>query len=101
MAGAMILPEVTQRKSLFSLLYQIDQHLCEQTRASDCPIAGVRCTAPTTNESLEVGPLIFARLMRFALACAAAELDADAEYCRRYNSCSELFFERFVAAPGL
>jgi hypothetical protein len=82
MAGAMILPEITQRKSLFSLLYEIDQHLCEQTRTRGCPIAGVRCIAPTTCESLEVGPLNFARHMRFALACAAAGLDAGAGYYR-------------------
>ena len=61
MAGAMILPEVIQRKSLFSLLYEIDESLCEQTRASGCPIAGGRCTVPITSESLGVGPLNFAR----------------------------------------
>jgi hypothetical protein len=82
MAGAMIPPDILYSKSLFSLLYQIDQHLCEQTRARGCPIAGVHCTAPTTSESLGVGPRIFARLMRFALACAAAGLDAGVGYCR-------------------
>jgi hypothetical protein len=82
MAGTMILPEVIQPKSLFSLLYEIDQHLCEQTRAGKCPIAGVRCIAPTTGESLAAGPLIFARHMRFASACAVAGLVAGAGYCR-------------------
>ena len=87
MAGAMILPELIQRKSLFSLLYKIDQDLCEQTRACGCPIAGVRCTAPTTCESLEVGPLIFARRMRSASAYAAVRLDAVAGYYRhRFGS---------------
>ena len=83
MAGAMIQPEVLRRKSLFSLLYKIDLDLCEQTRTRGCPIAGVRCIAPTTSESLGVGPLIFARLLRFASACAAVHLDAGAGYCRR------------------
>jgi hypothetical protein len=92
MAGAMILPEVIQRKSLFSLLYEIDQDLCEQTRARGCPIAGVRCIAPTTSESLGVGPLIFARRMRFASACAVVHLVAGAGYCRhRFDSGSAGF----------
>jgi hypothetical protein len=78
----MILPEVIQRKSLFSLLYKIDQDLCEQSRVHGCPIAGVRCIAPTTSESLEVGPLICARLMKCASACVAVDLDADVGHCR-------------------
>ena len=83
----MILPDVIQYKSLFSLLYQIDQDLCEQTRARGCPIAGGRCTVPTTSGSLGVGPLIFARLMRFASACAAAGMDAGGGFCRpRFGS---------------
>jgi hypothetical protein len=82
MAGTMILPEVIQRKSLFSLLYEIDQDLCEQTRACGCPIAGGRCTVPTTRESLGVGPLIFARLLRSASACAAVRRVAGAGYYR-------------------
>lgn len=82
MAGAMILPEVIQRKSLFSLLYKIDEALCEQTRVRGCPFAGGHCTVPTTSESLEVGPLTFVRLLSFASACAAVQMDAGAGYCR-------------------
>jgi hypothetical protein len=82
MAGVMIPPDTLYRKSLFSRLYEIDKDLCEQTRAQGCPIAGVRCTAPTTSESLGVGPLIFMRLLRSASACAAAHLVAGAGYCR-------------------
>jgi hypothetical protein len=78
----MILPEVIQRKSLFSLLYQIDQDLCAQTRARSCPIAGVRYIMPTTSASLAAGPRICARLMRFASVCAAAVKAAGAGYCR-------------------
>ena len=79
----MILPEVIQRKSLFSLLYKIDQDLCEQSRVRGCPIAGGRYIVPTTSESLEVDPLICARLMKCASACAAVVPDADDGYCRR------------------
>lgn len=82
MAGVMIPPDTLYRKSLFSRLYKIDKDLCEQIRAKGCPIAGVRCIAPTTSESLGVGPLIFARLLRFASACAAAHLVAADGYCR-------------------
>jgi hypothetical protein len=83
MAGIMIPPDTLYRKSLFSRLYKIDKELCEQARARGCPIAGGRFITPTTSESLEVGPLIFARLLRFASACAAVHLDAGAGYCRR------------------
>ncbi len=79
MAGAMILPEVIQSKSLFSLLYQIDKDLCEQMRVRRCPIAGGRFIAPITSESLVVAPVVLARLSWFALACAAAGLDAGVE----------------------
>ena len=68
----MIPPELLKSKSLFSLLYKIDQDLCERTRARGCPFAGVRCIAPTTSASLAAAPLILKRLLRFALACAAA-----------------------------
>ena len=77
----MILPEVIQRKSLFSLLYQIDQKLCEQVRVRGCPIAGDRFIAPTTSESLAVVPVIFARLGRLGSVFAAAGQDAGIEYC--------------------
>ncbi len=82
MAGAMIPPEVLNCKSLFSLLYKIDQDLFERTKAKGCPSAGVRCTAPITYESLEVGPLILKRLLRFVLACVAAVRVADGVCCR-------------------
>lgn len=68
----MIPPEILNRKSLFSLLYQIDQELAERTQVQGCPIAGVRYIAPITSESLEVGPRILKRPLRFALACAVA-----------------------------
>jgi len=71
-AGAMIPPEVLNRKSLFSLLYKIDLDLAERARNQRCPFAGVLCIAPTTCESLAVGPLIFKRLLSCVLACAAA-----------------------------
>jgi len=87
MAGVMILPEVIQRKALFSLLYKIDQDLAEQTRSRRCPFAGARCITPITGENLGVGPLIFARRMRFASACAVVGMDAGTGYCRhRYGS---------------
>ena len=72
MAEVMILPEVLNRKSLFSLLYQIDQDLAERTKAQGCPFAGVRCIAPIMSASLGAGPRILKRLLRFALACAVA-----------------------------
>ena len=40
MEGAMILPEVLQRKSLFALLHKIDQDLAERTKANRCPFCG-------------------------------------------------------------
>ena len=83
MAGAMIPPEVLNHKALFSLLYRIDQDLAERTRAQRCPSAGVHYTAPTTRESLEVGPRICKRPLRFASACAAAGRVAVVASCRR------------------
>jgi hypothetical protein len=82
MAGAMIPPEVLNSKSLFTLLYKIDQDLSDQTRARGCPSAGVLCIAPITCENLEVGPLILKRPLRFASACAAAGRVAGAVCCR-------------------
>ena len=79
----MIPPEVLNSKSLFTLLYKIDLDLAEQARARHCPFAGVLCIAPTICESLGVGPLILKRLLRFALACAAADRVAAAVCCRR------------------
>ena len=87
MAGAMIPPEVLNRKSLFSLLYKIDQDLAEQTRARGCPSAGVRCIAPITCESLGVGPLIWKRHLRYASVCAAVGRVAVAGSCHhRFGS---------------
>jgi hypothetical protein len=48
----MIAPELLQRKSLFSLLHQIDLDLAEQTRAKGCPFAGGRCIVPVIGASL-------------------------------------------------
>lgn len=78
----MIPPEALNRKSLFSLLYKIDQDLSDRTRARGCPFAGVRCIVPTTCESLEVGPLILKRFLKFALACAAVVQVAGVVSCR-------------------
>lgn len=78
----MIQLEILQRKSLFSLLYKLDQDLAEQTKARRCPFAGVLYIAPTTCESLAVGPLTYVRLLRCALACAAAVRVAGAVHCR-------------------
>jgi hypothetical protein len=78
----MIPPEILQSKSLFSLLYKIDQDLAERTRARHCPFAGVRCIAPIISESHEVGPLILPRLLRFVSACAVADRTAGAVCCR-------------------
>lgn len=68
----MIPLEVLNRKSLFSLLYNIDLDLAQQARAENCPIAGVLCIVRTTLESLAVAPLILKRLSKYALVCAAA-----------------------------
>ncbi len=78
----MIPPEILNRKSLFSLLYRIDEDLSERTRVQGCPFAGVRYIVPTTCESLEVGPLILKKLLKFALACAAAVPVVGAVCCR-------------------
>jgi len=82
MAGAMIPPEVLKHKSLFSLLYRIDQDIAERTRAQGCPSAGVGYTAPITCASLEVGPRIWKRHLRFASVCAAAGPAAVVGCCR-------------------
>jgi hypothetical protein len=71
MAGAMIPPEVLNSKSLFSLLYKIDQDFAERTKAKRCPFAGVRCITLITSESLEAAPRIFKRHLKFDSACAA------------------------------
>jgi hypothetical protein len=83
MAGAMIPLEILNHKSLFSLLYKIDQDLAEQTRVRGCPSVGVRCIAPTTCESLEVGLRIWKRHLRFASVCAAGNPVAVAGCCHR------------------
>lgn len=48
MAGAMILPDVLERKSLFSLLYKIDLDLAQQAKTRGCPTVGGRCMMRTT-----------------------------------------------------
>lgn len=70
-AGVMIPLEVLNRKSLFSLLFKIDQDLAERTRAKRCPFAGVHCMTPITRESLGADPLIFKRHLRFDSVYAA------------------------------
>ncbi len=77
----MIPPEVLIRKSLYSLFYEIDLDLAEQTRASRCPFAGVRCTAPTTHENLGVDLLILLRLLKPVLVCAVVVPVAGAASC--------------------
>ncbi len=81
MAGAMIPTEFLQRKSLFSLLFKIDQELAEQTRAKRCPFAGGRCTAPIISENLGADLLILLRVLKSALVCAVAVRVADAVCC--------------------
>jgi hypothetical protein len=82
MAGPMILPELLQRKSLFSFLYKIDLDLAEQTQAKGCPFVGDRCIARIISESLEVVLLILMRHLRFVLAYAVAVQAAVDGYCR-------------------
>lgn len=82
MAGAMILPQILHRKSLFHQLYQIDLTLSKQTQAKGCPIAGGRYIAPIISESHEAPPVILMRLMNFVLAFAAAVQAAVDVYCR-------------------
>jgi hypothetical protein len=87
MAGAMIPPDILNDKSLFSLLYKIDQDLAERTRVQGCPSAGVHCTAPTTCVSLEVGPGIWKRHLRLVSVCAAGTTAAVAGFCHhRFGS---------------
>jgi len=87
MAGAMIPPDVLNRKSLFSLLYKIDQDLAERTRSKGCPFAGGRCIAPIIGESLGAVLLNLKRFLIFVLACAADVLGAGAGCFRhRYDS---------------
>ena len=112
MAGAMIPPEVLTRKSLFSLLYKIDQDLSGQARAKGCPIAGVRCTAPITSASLGAAPLIFTRLLKCASVFAAAGTAAgagfyrhrsasgDGGYTGRLSSCWLPLFDRAIIRPS-
>jgi len=83
LAGKMIPPELLLRKSLFSLLYKIDQDLAERTRGRRCPFAGVRCTVLTTGASLVVCPRILTRRLKWGWACAAAGPVAGGAYCRR------------------
>ena len=68
----MIPTEFLQRKSLFSLLFNIDLELAEQTRAKRCPFAGVHCTAPIISENLGADLLILLRVLKSALVCAVA-----------------------------
>ena len=82
MAGAMIPPDVLKRKSLFILLYQIDQELTERTKAKGCPTAGVRCIAPIISESLGADLLILKMLSRSVSAYVAAAPAVVAGYCR-------------------
>ena len=92
MAGTMIPLEILNRKSLFSLLFRIDQDLAKRTRSRRCPFAGVRCIVPTTCESLGVGPLILKKLLKFALACAAAVPVVGAVYCRHRSVFGDVGF---------
>jgi len=83
----MIPADVLKRKSLFSLLYQIDKDLTERTRAKGCPFAGVGCIVPIISESLGAGLLILMRLSRSVSVYVAATPDAGAVYCRhRFGS---------------
>ena len=77
----MLLPQVLQRKALFTHLYKLDLELSEKTRAKGCPIVGERCIAPIIIENLEALPVILMRNMNFVLACAAGVPGAVAAYC--------------------
>ena len=82
----MIPPDILNSKSLFSLLYQIDLELAEQTRAQRCPFAGGRCIMRTIRESLGAALLILMRYLRFVIACAAAVKVAGAvSYRHRFG----------------
>ena len=81
MAGPMIPPDILNRKSLYSLLHKIDFEIAEQTRVRRCPIAGGRCTMPTTGESLGAVLLIFMRCLRFAIAYVVVVRAAGAVSC--------------------
>jgi hypothetical protein len=78
----MILPQVLQRKALFTHLYKLDLELSEKTRAKGCPIAGGGSIAPITIENLEALPVILMRNMNFVLACVAGVQGAAGVYCR-------------------
>ena len=80
----MILPQVLQRKALFTQLYKIDLELSEKTKAKGCPFAGECCTAPIIIENLEALPVILMRFLRFVLACAAVVPVAVGVYCLRH-----------------
>ncbi len=74
----MIPPEILNRKSLFSILHNIDFEMTEQVRIQGCPIVGGRCIPPTIRESQKAVLLIFLRHLRFAIVCAAAVKAAGA-----------------------
>jgi len=74
----MIPAEILQRKSLFTLLYQIDSDLAEAIRAKPCPFAEGLCITPATSVSLGEAPAIFLRLTRCDSVFAAAGPVVDA-----------------------
>jgi len=61
----MISPEILQRKSLFTLLHQIDVDIAESVRFNRCPTVGVLYITLYICVSLGEVPLILARLTRF------------------------------------
>jgi len=74
----MIPAETLHRKSLFSLLYQVDQDLAEQTRAAGCPFCGGPLHRAHYWRKPRGGPpeLAEAFEVRFSLCCGR-------EGCRR------------------
>ena len=61
----MLSPDILQRKSLFTLLHQIDIDLAEGVRLNRCPTVGGLCIMADTCVSLGEVPRILTRLSRF------------------------------------
>jgi hypothetical protein len=76
----MITLDILTRQSLFTLLYQTDLDLAEQTKSRRCPFAGGRCIMPIISESLEVALLTLKRHLKFVSVCVAVVTAVAAGY---------------------